>query len=127
MLIRSAELVFQWRQKIIELLEFPIESEVEDIDPVTGTKVVNPEDEHYAKSLKAQGDVEAYLTAYAAAVADRRGEWSVAVVCESESRLTSRVPVRGAKSARHARRASDEAARDQSCSTSSSRRRSHAR
>jgi E3 ubiquitin-protein ligase SHPRH len=36
--------------------------------------VENPDNEFYAEALKAQGDVEAYLIAYAAAVADRRGQ-----------------------------------------------------
>lgn len=68
----SAELVYNWRHKIIELLSTPIESE----PPVESDQAedTNPENEYYAQALQAQGDIEAYLIAYAAAVADRKGE-----------------------------------------------------
>jgi len=68
----SAELVYSWRSKIIELLSSPIESEA----PVEQeTEIENPEAEYYAQALQAQGEIEAYLIAYAAAVGDRRGTW----------------------------------------------------
>lgn len=66
----SAELVYSWRTKIIELLSSPIESEAQ---PEAGTHIEDPEAEYYAQALQAQGEIEAYLIAYAAAVGDRRG------------------------------------------------------
>jgi E3 ubiquitin-protein ligase SHPRH len=62
--------VYSWRSKIIELLASPIESEAL---PEQGTNVEDPEAEYYAQALQAQGEIEAYLIAYAAAVGDRRG------------------------------------------------------
>jgi len=57
-LTRSALLVFNWREKIIELLKSPIEAE-KDL-PVSGEEqdVVDPENEYYAQALKAQGQGE---------------------------------------------------------------------
>jgi E3 ubiquitin-protein ligase SHPRH len=71
----SALLVWNWRMKVIELLSSPVEAQNEDLPDVgRGQDVENPEKEFYAEALKAQGDVEAYLIAYAAAVADRKGQ-----------------------------------------------------
>lgn len=51
----------------------PIEADSGDLTNVgKGQDVENPEAEYYAEALKAQGDVEAYLIAYASAVADRK-------------------------------------------------------
>jgi E3 ubiquitin-protein ligase SHPRH len=73
-LTSSALLVYNWRKKIIELLSSPVEAQDENLPNVgQGQDVENPDNEFYAEALKAQGDVEAYLIAYAAAVADRRG------------------------------------------------------
>ena len=68
----SAELVYNWRQKIIDLLSTPI-----DPDPPAeelSSAEIKPETEYYAVALQAQGDLEAYLIAYAAALADRKGK-----------------------------------------------------
>jgi E3 ubiquitin-protein ligase SHPRH len=55
-------------------LSSPVEAQDENLPNVgQGQDVENPDNEFYAEALKAQGDVEAYLIAYAAAVADRRG------------------------------------------------------
>lgn len=57
----SALLVFNWREKIIELLKSPIDAE-KDL-PASGEEqdVVDPEEEYYAKALKAQGQGEFYI------------------------------------------------------------------
>ncbi|WVQ97832.1 hypothetical protein IAU59_004947 [Kwoniella sp. CBS 9459] len=69
----NAYLVFEWRAKILALLSSPIEAETDqDGPPEQGTEVKDPEKEYYAEALKAQGEVEAYLIAFAAAVADRQ-------------------------------------------------------
>lgn len=53
----SAELVFNWRQKIIQLLSSPVESDSGDLPNVgKGQDVEHPEAEYYAEALKAQGD-----------------------------------------------------------------------
>ena len=54
----SALLVFNWREKIIELLKSPIDAE-KDL-PASGDEqdVVDPENEYYAQALKAQGQGE---------------------------------------------------------------------
>jgi len=54
-LTNSALLVFNWREKIIELLKSPIDAE-KDL-PASGDEqdVVDPEQEYYAQALKAQG------------------------------------------------------------------------
>ncbi|WVF70051.1 hypothetical protein IAT40_004838 [Kwoniella sp. CBS 6097] len=68
----NAYLVFEWRAKILALLSSPIDAETKDDAPAEqGTEVQDPEAEYYAEALKAQGEVEAYLIAFAAAVADR--------------------------------------------------------
>jgi E3 ubiquitin-protein ligase SHPRH len=58
MLTPSALLVYNWREKIIELLKSPIDAE-KDL-PASGEEqdVVDPEEEYYAKALKAQGQGE---------------------------------------------------------------------
>ncbi|WVR04446.1 hypothetical protein IAU60_001449 [Kwoniella sp. DSM 27419] len=69
----NAYLVFEWRAKIIALLASPVEAEnPEPLAPGEGTDVENPEAEYYAEALKAQGEVEAYLIAFAAVIADRK-------------------------------------------------------
>ncbi|EIW68737.1 hypothetical protein TREMEDRAFT_71902 [Tremella mesenterica DSM 1558] len=69
----NAVLIVEWRKKIVELLSTPVESETTDVPGVgQGQNVENPEKEYYAEALNAQGEVEAYLIAYAAALADRR-------------------------------------------------------
>ncbi|OXB37227.1 E3 ubiquitin-protein ligase SHPRH [Cryptococcus neoformans] len=68
----NALLVFNWRNKIIDLLSSPIDADPMDVPEGQGQEVENPEAEYYAEALKAQGEVEAYLIAFAAAVADRR-------------------------------------------------------
>lgn len=69
----NASLVFNWRAKVIKLLQTPLEAEEDAVPaPGQGQDVENPEEEYYAEALKAQGDVEAYLTAYAAVIADRK-------------------------------------------------------
>ncbi|WVQ69001.1 uncharacterized protein L199_007213 [Kwoniella botswanensis] len=73
----NAYLVFEWRAKIIALLSSPIEGDsmedsAENAKAGQSTEVEDPEQEFYAEALKAQGEVEAYLIAHAAAIADRR-------------------------------------------------------
>nr|XP_019047438.1 E3 ubiquitin-protein ligase SHPRH [Kwoniella bestiolae CBS 10118]OCF26368.1 E3 ubiquitin-protein ligase SHPRH [Kwoniella bestiolae CBS 10118] len=69
----NAYLIFDWRAKIIALLSSPIEGEnVENAEAGQNTEVEDPEQEFYAEALKAQGEVEAYLMAFAAAIADRK-------------------------------------------------------
>lgn len=86
----SAVLVFNWRAKIVELLTSPIETEKDLPATAEGQDVEDPEKEYYAQALNAQGQgetlstealgtaltalVEAYMFAYAAAIADRRGQ-----------------------------------------------------
>lgn len=55
----SAVLVFNWRNKVVDLLKLPLEAE-EDKVPAAGQgqDVENPEEEYYAEALKAQGDGE---------------------------------------------------------------------
>ena len=57
----SALLVFNWREKIIELLKSPIDAE-KDL-PASGDEqdVVDPEQEYYAQALKAQGQGESQV------------------------------------------------------------------
>lgn len=81
--MRGALLVWNWRQKIRALLASPIESEALP-DAEEGVDVEDPEKEHYAQALQAQGEVEAYLIAYAAAIADRRG------TCRNQDGLAQR-------------------------------------
>jgi E3 ubiquitin-protein ligase SHPRH len=50
----SAELVFAWRKKLIQLLSSPIESEAVNVSP----DIEDPDAEYYAEVLKAQGDSE---------------------------------------------------------------------
>jgi len=55
----SAELVYNWRRKIIQLLTSPVEADARDVTNVgNGQDVENPEAEYYAEALKAQGDGE---------------------------------------------------------------------
>ncbi|OCF41195.1 hypothetical protein I317_05025 [Kwoniella heveanensis CBS 569] len=68
----NAYLVFEWRAKLLALLSSPIEAENTEDASGQSTEVQNPEAEYYAEALKAQGEVEAYLIAFAAAVADRQ-------------------------------------------------------
>jgi hypothetical protein len=51
----SALLVFNWREKIIELLKSPIDAEKDLPASGEGQDVVDPENEYYAQALKAQG------------------------------------------------------------------------
>lgn len=55
------KLIFEWRGKICELLTQKIVSEGESADG-----------NEYQRALDVQGEVEAYLVAYAALLADRR-------------------------------------------------------
>lgn len=76
----NAVLVLSWRDKLVDLLKQPVEAEDDAVPAVgEGQTVENPEEEYYAQALKVQGDISAYLWAYAAAVGDRRGELSVLV------------------------------------------------
>ncbi|WVQ76787.1 hypothetical protein IAR50_006461 [Cryptococcus sp. DSM 104548] len=69
----NALLVFSWRAKIYELLISPVEGEKPSAREGEGAQdIENPEEEYYAEALKAQGEIEAYLIAYAAALADRK-------------------------------------------------------
>ncbi|WWC67711.1 uncharacterized protein I206_101623 [Kwoniella pini CBS 10737] len=69
----NAFLVFEWRAKILALLSSPIDAENnEPLQQGESTDVVDPEAEYYAEALKAQGEVEAYMAAFAAAIADRK-------------------------------------------------------
>ena len=54
----SALLVFNWREKIIELLKSPIDAEKDLPASGEGQDVVDPENEYYAQALKAQGQGE---------------------------------------------------------------------
>lgn len=55
----NAVLVYNWRNKVVELLETPIEANDEAVPGVgEGQDVENPEEEYYAEALKAQGDCE---------------------------------------------------------------------
>lgn len=57
--IHSAVLVFGWREKIVQILSLPIESEGGDLPAIgQGQDVDNPENEYYAQALQAQGDGE---------------------------------------------------------------------
>ena len=60
-LIKSALLVFNWREKIIELLKCPIEAE-KDL-PADGEEqeVVDPEKEYYAQALQVQGQGKSHF------------------------------------------------------------------
>jgi E3 ubiquitin-protein ligase SHPRH len=51
----SAELVFAWREKIIQLLSSPIEAEPTDVQ-AGAVDVEDPSAEYYAQALQAQGD-----------------------------------------------------------------------
>ncbi|WWC87137.1 uncharacterized protein L201_002023 [Kwoniella dendrophila CBS 6074] len=69
----NAYLVFEWRAKILALLSSPIDADTAAAQaPGQSTEVVDPEAEYYAEALKAQGEVEAYMMAFAAAIGDRR-------------------------------------------------------
>lgn len=70
-------LIWDWRQKIIELLHAPVEADptVDDQPPIAVEGKENAEEDFYAKSLKSQGQLQMYLTAYAAALMDRKGEF----------------------------------------------------
>lgn len=73
----SALLVWGWREKIIELLHAPVEADPASDDvPVVVEGAENVEEDFYAKSLKSQGQLQMYLTAYAAALMDRKGEFT---------------------------------------------------
>lgn len=53
----NATLVFSWRNKIIHLLQSPLEAEDGQVPGVgEGQNVENPDEEYYAEALKAQGD-----------------------------------------------------------------------
>lgn len=55
----NAVLVFTWRQKVVELLEQPIEAKEEAVPAVgEGQDVENPDQEYYAEALRSQGDCE---------------------------------------------------------------------
>jgi regulator of protease activity HflC (stomatin/prohibitin superfamily) len=90
----SAELVYNWRQKIIDLLSTAIDPEPQvETDPAEEIKAEN---EYYAQALQAQGDLEAYLIAYAAAVTDRKGKrarslWSILILQNSWSKTERRL------------------------------------
>lgn len=59
----NAVLVYNWRNKVVELLETPVEANDEAVPGLgEGQDVENPEEEYYAEALKAQGDRE--LAAY---------------------------------------------------------------
>jgi E3 ubiquitin-protein ligase SHPRH len=75
----SALVIWNWRETIIKHLREPVEStSVDDAAPVVnadGTPAdANVEEDFYAKSLQSQGKLQTYLTAYAAALSDRKGE-----------------------------------------------------
>jgi hypothetical protein len=57
----SALLVFNWREKIIELLKSPIDAEKDLPASGEGQDVVDPENEYYAQALKFQGQGEFYI------------------------------------------------------------------
>lgn len=89
----NALLVHSWRQKLYELLTGPVEAPNEEVPlPGEGQQVENPDDEYYAKALEAQGEIEAYLTAYAAAVADRKEMLleDRTILATHESRITKK-------------------------------------
>ncbi|KAL1409743.1 hypothetical protein Q8F55_003740 [Vanrija albida] len=98
----NAVLVFNWRSKVIDLLNLPLEAEEDKVPAVgQGQDVENPDQEYYAEALKAQGDVEAYLTAYAAAIADRK-EMLVeerSVLATHDARMVKKRTTRAAKEA----------------------------
>jgi E3 ubiquitin-protein ligase SHPRH len=52
----SALLLFNWRNKIIELLTTPIDPGNDPTTAAEETDVVDPEKEQYAEALKAQGE-----------------------------------------------------------------------
>ncbi|ORY26908.1 SNF2 family N-terminal domain-domain-containing protein [Naematelia encephala] len=69
----NAELLYHWRKKVISTLSSPIEQDLADMPGIgEGQNVERPEEEFYAQALQAQGEAEAYLAAYAAALADRK-------------------------------------------------------
>lgn len=93
----SAQLIMGWRQKIVELLQTPVEappepesgSQAQAAEPAESSNAAlhgststnpppegKPEEDVYAKSLQFQSDVQAYLVAYAAALMDRKGSFS---------------------------------------------------
>lgn len=50
-------LVFNWRNKVVELLKTPIEAKDDAVPGVgEGQDIENPDEEYYAEALKAQGD-----------------------------------------------------------------------
>lgn len=58
----NAVLVYNWRNKVVELLETPIEANDEAVPGVgEGQDVENPDEEYYAEALKAQGDRESLV------------------------------------------------------------------
>ena len=58
----QAELLYEWRQKIIELLTAPLSANQGEA----------ADGEEYARTLDIQGEAEVYLQAYVALAADRR-------------------------------------------------------
>ncbi|BEI82473.1 hypothetical protein CcaverHIS002_0303410 [Cutaneotrichosporon cavernicola] len=98
----NALLVHSWRQKLYELLTGPVEAPNEEVPlPGEGQEVENPDEEYYAKALQAQGEIEAYLTAYAAAIADRK-EMLVedrTILATHESRITKKRVTKNSKDA----------------------------
>lgn len=54
--ILSALLIYNWRNKIVELLTTPIDLGGDSLDITEETDVVDPEKEQYAEALKAQGE-----------------------------------------------------------------------
>ena len=62
-LIKSALLVFNWREKIVELLKCPIEAEKDMPADGEEQEVVDPEKEYYAQALQVQGQGESQRAA----------------------------------------------------------------
>lgn len=57
----QSELLWKWRQHLVNLLSQPLDSREEEVDG-----------QEYTRSLETQGEAETYLQAYSALVADRR-------------------------------------------------------
>lgn len=69
----NAVLVLSWRDKLIGFLKQPLEAEDDAVPAVgEGQTIDNPDEEYYAQALKVQGDIAAYLWAYAAVIGDRK-------------------------------------------------------
>ncbi|CAK9783442.1 hypothetical protein CC85DRAFT_282178 [Cutaneotrichosporon oleaginosum] len=98
----NALLVHSWREKLYELLTGPVEAVDEEVPlPGHGQNVENPEEEYYAKALQAQGEIEAYLTAYAAVIADRKEMLleDRTILATVESRITKKRVTKNSKEA----------------------------